>query len=42
MLADADGSNARFGERRAAQPDSTSQAIATAVELGDGLGKALR
>jgi hydroxymethylbilane synthase len=42
MLADGDGSNARFGERRAARPADPRAAIDVAARLGADLGASLR
>lgn len=42
MLADPDGSNARFGERRAPRPSDVAHAIEVAKHLGSSLGQALR
>jgi hydroxymethylbilane synthase len=42
LLADADGSNVRRGERRAARPSDPLEARRVAAALGDELGAALR
>ncbi len=42
MLADADGSNARFGERRAERPRDAQRATEVAIQMGRDLGDALK